>query len=137
LSVLDDLSVTGFDDIPIAAFTFPERTTVAQPFDQMAARATKRLLARIKKTSRQEPTSGTGDGHSADEDCRQAFDRHHRACGCPSRVPEASTGRLLFLQRRSPQRRLRSGLSAIRTLCDLTRVSLGKEARLFKANPIL
>lgn len=48
LKIPDDLSVTGFDDIPLAAHTFPELTTVAQPYDQMAEHATKRLLERIR-----------------------------------------------------------------------------------------
>ena len=47
LRIPDDLSVTGFDDIPLAGHTFPELTTVAQPYDQMAAHATQRLLSRI------------------------------------------------------------------------------------------
>ena len=56
LIVPDELSITGFDDIPMAAFTFPELSTVAQPFDQIADRATQRLLARIKHPQ-QEPAT--------------------------------------------------------------------------------
>ncbi len=56
LIVPDDLSVTGFDDIPMAAFTFPELTTVAQPFDKIAERAAQRLLARIKNRQKESAT---------------------------------------------------------------------------------
>ena len=47
LHIPEDLSVTGFDDVPLAAYIFPELTTVAQPYEQMAEHATKRLLNRI------------------------------------------------------------------------------------------
>jgi LacI family transcriptional regulator len=39
-----DLSVTGFDDIPLASYVLPELTTVAQPITQMGERAVDRLL---------------------------------------------------------------------------------------------
>jgi LacI family transcriptional regulator len=45
--VPEDLSVTGFDDVPLAAYVTPELTTVAQPYEQMAEQATRRLLHRI------------------------------------------------------------------------------------------
>jgi LacI family transcriptional regulator len=47
LHIPNELSITGFDDVPLAAYIFPELTTVAQPFDLMAERATQRLLSRI------------------------------------------------------------------------------------------
>jgi alanine racemase len=37
LNVPGDLSVVGFDDLPIAAFTTPSLTTVRMPIAQMAA----------------------------------------------------------------------------------------------------
>jgi len=39
LRVPDDISVTGFDDLPMAAFTVPALTTVRMPVREMAARA--------------------------------------------------------------------------------------------------
>lgn len=39
LSIPEDLSVVGFDDTPIAQTIWPNLTTVAQPFDAMAAKA--------------------------------------------------------------------------------------------------
>ncbi|NDJ61338.1 MAG: LacI family transcriptional regulator [Chloroflexi bacterium] len=42
-----DLSVMGFDDIPLATYSIPELTTVAQPIYEMGALATKLLLARL------------------------------------------------------------------------------------------
>jgi DNA-binding LacI/PurR family transcriptional regulator len=39
LGVPDDVSITGFDDIPVAAFTVPALTTVRMPVREMVARA--------------------------------------------------------------------------------------------------
>ncbi|WP_168429184.1 substrate-binding domain-containing protein, partial [Microbacterium sp. K24] len=39
LSVPDDISVVGFDDIPDAAYYWPKLTTVRQDFDELARRA--------------------------------------------------------------------------------------------------
>ena len=44
-----DLSVTGFDDIPLASYVLPELTTVAQPITQMGERAVHRLLRLFKE----------------------------------------------------------------------------------------
>ena len=46
LAVPGDVSVTGFDDIPLAWLVTPRLTTVAQPVEETAARAVERLLAR-------------------------------------------------------------------------------------------
>jgi LacI family transcriptional regulator len=35
LQVPDDLSVTGFDNVPLASYVLPELTTVAQPITQI------------------------------------------------------------------------------------------------------
>lgn len=45
LRVPDDVSVVGFDDIPMAAQVHPALTTVRQPFQQMAKAAVNSLLA--------------------------------------------------------------------------------------------
>jgi len=45
LRIPEDLSVVGFDDLPIAAWTDPPLTTVHQPLTQMAATATEMALA--------------------------------------------------------------------------------------------
>ena len=47
LSVPDDVSVIGFDDINSAAFQIPSLTTVRQPLDKMGALAGEVLLERI------------------------------------------------------------------------------------------
>ena len=48
LSVPDDLSVAGFDDILLAQFSAPALTTVRAPLVEMGQRAIERLLARIE-----------------------------------------------------------------------------------------
>lgn len=45
LRIPEDLSVVGFDDLPIAAWIDPPLTTVHQPFTEMAATATEMALA--------------------------------------------------------------------------------------------
>ena len=44
LRIPEDLSVVGFDDLPMAAWVAPPLTTVAQPLAQMAAMATQMVL---------------------------------------------------------------------------------------------
>jgi LacI family transcriptional regulator len=48
LRVPDDVSVIGFDDIPMAVQVHPPLTTIRQPFQQMARAAVNTLLANIK-----------------------------------------------------------------------------------------
>jgi len=49
LSLPRDLSVTGFDDIPLARYTMPELTTATQPVFEVGKQAALRLLRRIQK----------------------------------------------------------------------------------------
>jgi LacI family transcriptional regulator len=42
--VPEDLSVVGFDDIPMAAYAIPSLTTVRQPIEQMAKLAVETVL---------------------------------------------------------------------------------------------
>lgn len=44
IAVPDQLSVCGFDDIPLARYAWPPLTTVRQPIKQMAAAATEMLI---------------------------------------------------------------------------------------------
>nr|WP_308430818.1 LacI family DNA-binding transcriptional regulator [Streptomyces aurantiogriseus] len=46
--VPEDVSVVGFDDIPVAAFVTPPLTTVRQPFDAVAQEGLKRLVHAIE-----------------------------------------------------------------------------------------
>ncbi|MBV9997969.1 MAG: LacI family DNA-binding transcriptional regulator [Verrucomicrobia bacterium] len=48
LQLPDELSVTGFDDIPLAAYVSPELTTVAQPITEMGERTVDRLLQLVQ-----------------------------------------------------------------------------------------
>jgi LacI family transcriptional regulator len=48
LSVPDDISVMGFDDIPQASLVYPRLTTVRQPLDQMGRVAVRMLVDRIE-----------------------------------------------------------------------------------------
>ncbi|TAL98684.1 MAG: LacI family transcriptional regulator [Paraburkholderia sp.] len=50
LRVPDDISVIGFDDIPMSAQVHPTLTTIRQPFQQMARSAVNTLLASIDGT---------------------------------------------------------------------------------------
>ncbi|MCT9083998.1 LacI family DNA-binding transcriptional regulator [Streptomyces fulvoviolaceus] len=47
-SVPEDVSVVGFDDIPVAAYVTPPLTTVRQPFDTVAQEGLKRLVHAIE-----------------------------------------------------------------------------------------
>jgi DNA-binding LacI/PurR family transcriptional regulator len=51
LRVPDDLSVTGFDDIPLAATAVPALTTVRMPIDAMAEAAVERAIGAVGETS--------------------------------------------------------------------------------------
>ena len=48
LRVPDDLSVVGFDDIPLGRMALPALTTVRQPVEEMATRATELLLGQLR-----------------------------------------------------------------------------------------
>ncbi|MDZ4768128.1 MAG: LacI family DNA-binding transcriptional regulator [Chloroflexota bacterium] len=48
LSLPHDLSVIGFDDIPLASYIIPALTTIAQPIERMAETAARLLLERLK-----------------------------------------------------------------------------------------
>ncbi len=45
-----DISVIGFDNLPVATYTDPPLTTIAQPIERAAARMVEMLLARIAGT---------------------------------------------------------------------------------------
>jgi LacI family transcriptional regulator len=49
LSIPEDISIVGFDDIPQAPYTYPKLTTVRQPLDQMGRTAVKLLLGQIEQ----------------------------------------------------------------------------------------
>lgn len=55
LTVPDDISVVGFDDLPEAQWATPPLTTVRQPLSEMAATAL-RLLVRMMAGERPEGT---------------------------------------------------------------------------------
>jgi len=48
LGVPEDISVVGFDDVPLAAFSNPALTTIRQPLQQMGQIAAKTLIDRIE-----------------------------------------------------------------------------------------
>jgi len=49
VSIPDQMSIVGFDNIPIAALTIPALTTVAQPAYEMGAKAAEMLLRRCQQ----------------------------------------------------------------------------------------
>lgn len=48
IRIPDELSVTGFDDVPLAHKVWPPLTTIRQPMQAMGERATALLLARLR-----------------------------------------------------------------------------------------
>lgn len=48
LSVPGDISIVGFDDIPLASFTPPPLTTISQPSQEMGLRAARMVIERIE-----------------------------------------------------------------------------------------
>lgn len=51
LSVPDDISIIGFDDITLATFTKPPLTTISQPSHEMGLLAAEIVIARIENTN--------------------------------------------------------------------------------------
>jgi len=60
LKIPGDLSVAGFDDIPLASFLWPSLTTIGQPIEAMARRATELLLMQLRD-NHDEPLDKTID----------------------------------------------------------------------------
>ena len=61
LAVPRDLSIAGFDDIPLARQTWPALTTIRQPIAELAERATQMLLGRLDERPESGPGSETID----------------------------------------------------------------------------
>jgi len=55
LDVPGDISVVGFDDIPMAVFSNPELTTIRQPLQQMGRIAAKTLIDQIERKAEFQP----------------------------------------------------------------------------------
>lgn len=55
LKIPDDVAVTGFDDLDVAAFTAPPLTTLHQPRREMGAQAMRVLLHLINNQQEQQP----------------------------------------------------------------------------------
>ena len=55
LRVPEDVSVVGFDDIPLAVIFKPELTTVGQPLRRMGQIAAKTIIQQIEKTAEYQP----------------------------------------------------------------------------------
>ena len=47
IKIPDDLSIVGFDDIPLSGTSFVNLTTVCQPYDMMGSLVAKRIIERI------------------------------------------------------------------------------------------
>ena len=54
VTIPDDLSVVGFDNTPIAEHTWPPLTTVSQPIDEMADKATRLLASALREPDARE-----------------------------------------------------------------------------------
>ncbi|MBA2265897.1 MAG: LacI family DNA-binding transcriptional regulator [Chloroflexi bacterium] len=55
MTIPDDLSIVGFDDIPAASWTSPRLTTVHQPIREKGRRAALRLISAIRSGSEHRP----------------------------------------------------------------------------------
>jgi DNA-binding LacI/PurR family transcriptional regulator len=55
LRVPEDVSVVGFDDIPLAVIFKPELTTVCQPLHRMGRIAAKTIIQQIEKAAAYQP----------------------------------------------------------------------------------
>jgi LacI family transcriptional regulator len=55
LSMPEDISVVGFDDVPVAVFSSPELTTVRQPLQRMGQIAAKTLIEQIEGKAKFQP----------------------------------------------------------------------------------
>jgi LacI family transcriptional regulator len=55
LRVPEDISVVGFDNIPLAVIFKPELTTICQPLRRMGQIAAKTIIDQIEKTAEYEP----------------------------------------------------------------------------------
>ncbi len=55
LRVPADISVIGFDNIPLSAYTVPRLTTIAQPAQELGRVAVNKLMGRLQ--NRAAPTS--------------------------------------------------------------------------------
>ena len=49
LRVPEDISVVGFDDVPLAVFSNPELTTIRQPLQRMGQIAAKSLIDQTRR----------------------------------------------------------------------------------------
>jgi len=58
LRVPDDVSVVGFDDIPVSAYVTPPLTTVRQPFDAVAQEGLRLLVQAIEKPDAEPASAG-------------------------------------------------------------------------------
>ncbi|MFA6865286.1 MAG: substrate-binding domain-containing protein, partial [Sphaerochaetaceae bacterium] len=50
MEVPKDVSVIGFDDVQLARITTPKLTTIAQPLNELAQKATDLILNKVEKT---------------------------------------------------------------------------------------
>ncbi len=78
LSVPDDVSVVGFDDIQAAAYTNPSLTTVRQPLEKMGEIAARTLLDRIEQRGEYVPEIAIEPQFIVRESTALAPDRHPR-----------------------------------------------------------
>lgn len=56
IRVPEDLSITGYDDMPFARYTMPGLTTAAVPITQLGSLAWRRMREHIKQADAESPT---------------------------------------------------------------------------------
>ena len=94
LHIPEDLSVVGFDDLPVAQWVGPPMTTVRQPLMDMATAAAEMVVAMARGETPAQTAGRAGD--------RARHPREHRAAGVltPQAIAEANRRTRRFVRRR-------------------------------------
>jgi len=95
LRVPEDISVVGFDDIPLAAFSNPGLTTVRQPMQRMGQIAAKTVIDQIEGKGEYVPDIVVEPDfivRASTAPVSRRLDSHFRGNGPPKRAEEPNAG---------------------------------------------
>ena len=110
--VPSEVSVVGFDDLPMARWAWPPLTTVRQPLTEMAAAATRIVLGQTEQRSVELATSLVPRQSTARLQAGQKkwpspayIDEYQSMCQSCRRTPDRSTGDGKMLRTQPPSSR--------------------------------